>query len=89
MLDAVLLERQGVVTATVLTSEFLEAGRQHAKNYGMPEIPLVPISHPIANLGPEALRKKTEAIFPEVLEALLRGAAGPEAPTATETEPPA
>ena len=87
MLDAVLLERQGVVTALVLTSEFLEAGRQHAKNYGMPEIPLIPIAHPISNLGPEALRKKTETIFPEVLDALLRGAAGPAAPAATE--PPA
>jgi len=84
VLDAVLLERQGVVTATVVTSGFLEPGRQHAKNYGMPEIPLIGIEHPIANVGPEVLRKKTEAIFPEVLEALLRGAAGPAAPTATE-----
>jgi hypothetical protein len=84
VLDAVLLERQGVVTATVVTSMFLEAGRQHAKNYGMPEVPLVPIAHPIANVGPEALRKKTEEIFPEVLEALLRGAAGPKAAPATE-----
>ena len=84
MLDAVLLERQGVVTATVLTSEFLEAGRQHARNYGMPDLPLIPIAHPVANVGPEALRKKTEEIFPEVLEALLRGAAGPKAAPATE-----
>ncbi|MBI3080412.1 MAG: hypothetical protein HYY89_03405, partial [candidate division NC10 bacterium] len=50
MLDAVLLERQGVVTATVLTSEFLEAGRQHARNYGMPEVPLIAIAHPVANV---------------------------------------
>jgi hypothetical protein len=84
VLDAVLLERQGVVTATVVTSMFLEAGGQHAKNYGMPEIPLIPIEHPIANVGPEVLRKKTEAIFPEVLKALLRGAAGPKAAPATE-----
>jgi hypothetical protein len=84
VLDAVLLERQGVVTATVVTSMFLEAGGQHAKNYGMPEIPLIGIEHPIANVGPEVLRKKTEAIFPEVLEALLRGAAGPTAAPATE-----
>ncbi|HEV8661961.1 MAG TPA: hypothetical protein VGT06_02280 [Candidatus Methylomirabilis sp.] len=87
MLDAVLLERQGVVTATILTSEFLEAGRQHARNYGMPDLPLIPIAHPVANVGPEALRKKTEAVFPEVLEALLRGAAGPA--TSTTTDPPA
>jgi hypothetical protein len=87
VLDAVLLERQGVVTATVLTSLFLEAGGQHAKNYGMPEIPLIGIEHPIANVGPEVLRKRTEAIFPEVLEALLRGAAGPTA--AAGMEPPA
>ena len=82
-----MLERQGVVTATVVTSEFLEAGRQHAKNYGMADLPLVGIPHPVANLGPEALRKKTEGIFPEVLEALLRAAAGPKA--AAATEPPA
>jgi len=85
VLDAVLLERQGAVTATVVTSGFLEPGRQHAKNYGMPEIPLIGIEHPIANVGPEVLRKKTEAIFPEVLEALLRGAAGPKAAAGTES----
>jgi hypothetical protein len=53
----------------------------------MPDLPLIPIAHPVANVGPEALRKKTEAIFPEVLEALLRGASGPAAPPATA--PPA
>jgi hypothetical protein len=72
MLDAIEMEKRGVVTATIVTEQFKEAAREHAKNFGMPSYPIITIAHPIANLRPEDLRKRTEEIFPLVLAALTR-----------------
>ena len=72
MRDAIELEKQGVVTATIVTEPFKEPAWHHARNFGMPEYPVVAIHHPIANLRPEDLRKRTEEIFPQVLAVLTR-----------------
>jgi hypothetical protein len=70
VLDAIELEKRGVATATVVTEPFKEAAQEHARNLGMPDYPIVTMAHPIANLRPEDLRKRTEEIFPQVLDAL-------------------
>ena len=72
MLDAIELEKRGVVTATVVTELFKEVAREHARNFGLPTYPIITIAHPIANLRPEDLRKRTEEIFPQVLATLTR-----------------
>ena len=72
MLDAIELEKRGVVTATVVTELFEEAALEHARNFGLPTYPIITIAHPIANLRPEDLRKRTEEIFPQVLATLTR-----------------
>ncbi|MCZ6479276.1 MAG: hypothetical protein ACE1Z6_01165 [Candidatus Methylomirabilales bacterium] len=61
-----------MVTATVVTELFKEAAREYARNFGSPTYPIITIVHPIANLRPEDLRKRTEEIFPQVLAALTR-----------------
>lgn len=61
-----------MVTATIVTEQFKEAAREHARNCGIPTYPIITIVHPIANLRPEDLRKRTEDIFPQVLAALTR-----------------
>jgi hypothetical protein len=38
----------------------------------LPTYPIITIAHPIANLRPEDLRKRTEEIFPQVLATLTR-----------------
>ncbi|MEE8326686.1 MAG: hypothetical protein V3R58_06575 [candidate division NC10 bacterium] len=72
MLDAIELEKRGVVTATIVTELFKEVAREHARNFGLPTYPIITIAHPIANLRPEDLRKRTEEIFPQVLATLTR-----------------
>ncbi|MBW8005883.1 MAG: hypothetical protein FVQ06_08890 [candidate division NC10 bacterium] len=72
MHDAIELEKRGVVTAAIVTELFKEPARHHARNFGMPTYPIIAIAHPIANLRPEDLKKRTEEIFPQVLAALTR-----------------
>jgi hypothetical protein len=55
-----------------VTELFKEPARLHARNFGIPNYPIITIAHPIANLRPEDLRKRTEEIFPQVLAALTR-----------------
>jgi hypothetical protein len=70
--DAVELEKRGVVTASIVTLPFKEGARDHARAFGMPKLPIVVMTHPIAHLRPEDLRKRTEEIFPQILTALTR-----------------
>ena len=70
MLDAAELERRGVATATIVTREFVAAGREHAQNFGIPDYPLAVIGHPIANRTPEDLRGMADATWDQVLAAL-------------------
>ena len=72
MLDAIELEKRGVVTTTIVTELFKDAAREHARNFGMPDYPIIAMAHPIANLRPEDLRKRTEEVFLQVLAALTR-----------------
>lgn len=78
MRDAVELEKRGIVTATIVTEQFKDLARHHAINFGMPRYPVIAIVHPIANLRPEDLRKRTEEIFPQVLAALTSPSEDPE-----------
>jgi len=78
VLDAAELERRGVATATIVTQEFVAAGREHAQNFGIPDYPLAVIGHPIANRTSEELRRMADATWDQVLSALTRvpGGAG-------------
>ncbi len=75
MLDAAELERRGVVTATIVTREFVGAGQEHARNFGIPDYPLAVIGHPIANRSPEELRRMADAAWDQVVAAVLGSAA--------------
>ncbi len=70
MLDAAELERRGVATATIVTQEFVTAGREHAQNFGIPDYPLALIAHPIANRSLDELRRMADATWDQVLAAL-------------------
>ena len=72
MLDAAELERRGVATATIVTQEFVAAGRQHAQNFGIPDYPLAVIAHPIANRSTDEVRRMADVAWDQVLTALTR-----------------
>lgn len=59
-----------MATATVVTQEFVAAGREHAQNFGIPDYPLAVIGHPIANRSPEELRRMADATWDQVVAAL-------------------
>ena len=65
-----------MVTATIVTQEFVAAAREHARNFGVPDCPLAVIGHPIANRTPDDLRRMADATWDHVLHALTGTAGG-------------
>jgi hypothetical protein len=50
VLDAILMEEQGVPAIAVVTTPFRNTGAAMAASWGKPGYPFVDTSHPIANL---------------------------------------
>lgn len=50
MLDAILMEEQGVPAIAIVTSAFLFTGRAMAVSWGKPDYPFLQTPHPISHL---------------------------------------
>lgn len=72
MLDAILLEQQGVPAIAVITEPFRETGRAMAESWGLPGFRFLETPHPIASVGDEELDERADRLVEPVL-ALLTG----------------
>lgn len=71
MLDAILMEKEGVPAASIVTDVFVETGRAMAASWGVPDYEFLRMPHPIANLTEQELDQRAEQIAPEVAHLLL------------------
>jgi hypothetical protein len=61
VLDAILMEEQGVPAIAVVTAPFRNTGAAMAASWGKPGYPFVDTPHPIANLtGPDLDKRADE-----------------------------
>jgi hypothetical protein len=61
VLDAILMEEQGVPAIAVVTTPFRNTGAAMAASWGKPGYPFVDTPHPIANLtGPDLDKRADE-----------------------------
>ncbi len=72
MLDAILMEREGVPAVAIVTDVFRATGEAMAKSWGVPGYRFLETPHPIANLGDKDLDERADALAAGVIE-LLRG----------------
>jgi|Deesub1362A_J573_1020465.scaffolds.fasta_scaffold00216_6 hypothetical protein len=68
--DGITLEKEGVPTATICSSEFAPLGQYAAQARGMPGLPIPSFPHPSGGLPPEEVRKKAEHTIDEVIYVL-------------------
>ena len=69
MHDAVNLERRGVPTAVICTAPFRAEGEAQARALGLPAVRLVPVTHPVSTLSPDALAARAAEALPQILAA--------------------
>lgn len=71
MLDAILMEEQGVPAIAVVTTPFRNTGEAMAASWGKPGYPFLDTPHPIANLTETDLDKRADELA-EACERWLR-----------------
>ena len=73
MLDGILLEKESVPSASIVTDVFEITGRAMAEQWGVPTYRFLLMPHPIANLTEAQLDQRAREIAPEVVKLLLQG----------------
>jgi len=75
VLDGILLEKNAVPSASIITDVFEKTGRAMAEQWGVPTYKFLMMPHPIANLTEAELDRRAREIVPEVVKLLLQGQA--------------
>ena len=75
MHDGITLERQGIPTATIITSVFITTAEAYTRLMGVPGFPYLVCPHPITNVGAVGLKERAEQLAPLVENMLLKGVA--------------
>ena len=75
MLDSIVMEQQGMPTASIITDVFMRTGDAMARSWGLKDFKFVAMPHPIANLTDEQLDQRARDITPQVVKLLLEGQA--------------
>jgi hypothetical protein len=64
------LRKRGLVTAVVCSNVFLRLGRTQAKIFGVPDLPLLVIPHPLGGLDLESVKKRAEIAAPQLVKVI-------------------
>jgi hypothetical protein len=72
VLDGILLEKENIPSASIVTHVFINTGRAMAKQWSVPEYKFLVMQHPISYISEDELRAKARAIVPEIVDLLLR-----------------
>ena len=73
MLDGILLEKNGIPSASIVTDVFEVTGRAMAEQWGLPYYKFLAMPHPIANLTETQLDQRAREMTPQIVKLLLQG----------------
>ena len=62
------LRKRGLVTAVVCSNAFLKLGRTQASIFGVPDLPLLVIPHPLGGLDLESVKGRAEVATPQLVK---------------------
>lgn len=62
------LAKRGLTTAVICSEPFRGLGKNQARVFGVPELPLVMIEHPLGGLSLEQVEGRALAAIPQVVE---------------------
>ncbi len=67
------LRKRGLVTAVVYSGPFRKLGETQARIFGVPELPLIEIEHPLGGISIDEVRARADAAVPVFLELIKAG----------------
>lgn len=62
------LRKRGLVTAVIVSGPFLKLGKTQARVFGVPDLPLLLIPHPLGGLSLEQVKGRAGHAIPQVLD---------------------
>ncbi len=68
--DGIAVERHGIPTVVITTTEFLTTARISATAAGIPDYPFIVIDHPLGSLNAEQLAQRADLAMRQVLDRL-------------------
>jgi hypothetical protein len=69
------LRKRGVAAAVIVSEAFVGLAKTQARVFGVPDLPLIVIPHPLGGLDMDAVKSRVEVAAPQALklaEELLR-----------------
>jgi hypothetical protein len=60
------LTKRGLLAAVVVSDSFIKLGTAQAKVFGVPDLPLLQIKHPLGGLSMEKVRERAETALPQL-----------------------
>ena len=62
------LRKRGPITAVVCSNVFLKLGQTQAKIFGVPDLPLLVIPHPLGGLDLDSVKGRADVAAPQLIE---------------------
>ena len=62
------LRKRGLVTAVVCSTAFQKLGQTQAKIFGVPDLPLLIIPHPLGGLDIDGVKQRAEVASPQLVK---------------------
>jgi hypothetical protein len=64
------LRKRGLGAAVICSGPFLKLGQAQARVFGVPDLPMIVIPHPLGGISLEEVRARAEVAIPKVVELL-------------------
>jgi hypothetical protein len=62
------LTKRGLIAAVVCSDSFMRLGKAQAKVFGVPDLPLLQIAHPLGGLAMEQVRERAAVALPQLVK---------------------
>jgi hypothetical protein len=66
------LRKRGLVTAVIYSGPFRKLGETQARIFGVPELPLIEIPHPLGGVSIDEVRERAEVAVPAFIDLIRR-----------------
>jgi hypothetical protein len=62
------LTKRGLIAAVVCSDTFMKLGSAQARVFGVPDLPLLKIQHPLGGLNMDKVRERASIALPQLVE---------------------
>lgn len=64
------LTKRGLIAAVVCSDSFMKLGTAQARVFGVPDLPLLQIQHPLGGLSIEKVRERAAIALPQLIKVI-------------------